>query len=366
MYDNTVVFANPFKSVEPHYYGGLYAYLPFLHLLKFYPPASCPEALSQALQFPIVFFSRQFPKAEEEALHCQFFPIASQLINECHPSFLTASVVDRLRELDLCIVQPSLRREFFAFLWKLSIRRMEDPSVVEGVVGLIEQQYLRNFEWSYALFGLEDIFHYVIDQLEPLRPNECCHYHARLDPREDPAPSNSYLRKTATLTNLLKLVAIKLVAVGTPLRGPLLQLLFENYSPCLKLLLLRCLREGVRMQASFYIRECNILAFLQLYLQNASLPEEIAVATDMLQTAIEQDDENEGLQSNAITTLANVLDRLYAKKCDARERSNSDRLRVIRTVSERRNLSEEKKREKKREKLPKGKAEGRGKVESSR
>jgi len=36
LYENSGVQVNQFLSVDVNYYGGLYTYLPFLHLLKFY------------------------------------------------------------------------------------------------------------------------------------------------------------------------------------------------------------------------------------------------------------------------------------------------------------------------------------------
>lgn len=36
VFENTGIYANPFRSVDVNYYGGLYSYLPFLHILKFY------------------------------------------------------------------------------------------------------------------------------------------------------------------------------------------------------------------------------------------------------------------------------------------------------------------------------------------
>lgn len=36
MFENTGIHYDPFREVDINYYAGLYTYLPFLHLLKFY------------------------------------------------------------------------------------------------------------------------------------------------------------------------------------------------------------------------------------------------------------------------------------------------------------------------------------------
>lgn len=36
MFENTGIHEDPFREVDINYYGGLYTYLPLVHLLKFY------------------------------------------------------------------------------------------------------------------------------------------------------------------------------------------------------------------------------------------------------------------------------------------------------------------------------------------
>jgi hypothetical protein len=61
-----------------------------------------------------------------------------------------------------------------------------------------------------------------------------------------------------------------------------MQMLFGAYSPCLKLLFLQSLCEGVRASASFYIREFNLFSYLYLYLPQAHLPDELAAIFEIL------------------------------------------------------------------------------------
>jgi len=71
-----------------------------------------------------------------------------------------------------------LRKDFLVgFLCRLNIRKIEDPHVVEGLLEIIEKYYIQFFEWSYGLFSLDDIFHYIIDNFEPSKPTECCFSH---------------------------------------------------------------------------------------------------------------------------------------------------------------------------------------------
>jgi hypothetical protein len=41
----------------------------------------------------------------------------------------------------------------------------------------MEDYFTQYFEWSYGLVSLDDIFHYVIDNLEEERHDLCCLYH---------------------------------------------------------------------------------------------------------------------------------------------------------------------------------------------
>ena len=47
MMENTGIYSNPFAEVDINYYGGLYTYLPLLHLLKFYSPEQAPQILTE-------------------------------------------------------------------------------------------------------------------------------------------------------------------------------------------------------------------------------------------------------------------------------------------------------------------------------
>lgn len=131
------------------------------------------------------------------------------------------------------------------------------------------------------------------------------------------------------LKNVLKLVYVNLASFESirSITSQSMQMLFGAYSPCLKLLLLQSLCEGVKASSSFYIREFNLLSYLYLYLPQAQLPDELAVIFEILLNALEQDEDNQLLEKNVINRIAECLDRIYTKKCEEvrRFRSNSDR-----------------------------------------
>jgi hypothetical protein len=71
-----------------NYYGGLYTYLPFIHLLKFYEYEKYPEALTDIFELYLMFFENKFGNIEAEAINCAFLSILSQLVNELNPKFI--------------------------------------------------------------------------------------------------------------------------------------------------------------------------------------------------------------------------------------------------------------------------------------
>lgn len=137
---------NPFRSVDVNYYGGLYTFLPFLHILKFYPFAPYPQALTHIFELFATFFDNHFGNVEEEAVNCQFFSISSQLINELDPRFISKEFVSVLRNLSDRFTNFLLKKDFLVgFLWKLSTRKIEDPHVLEGLFEIIERYYIQFF-----------------------------------------------------------------------------------------------------------------------------------------------------------------------------------------------------------------------------
>jgi hypothetical protein len=255
-----------------------------------------------------------------------------------------------LRRLSDSFSNFLLRKDFLVgFLWKVSARKVEDPHVIEGLHEIIEKYYIQFFEWSYGLFSLDDIFHYIIDNFEPPRPAECCFSHyARIEGGETVDPQRFSLNfegRTKVLRNLLKLVFVNLASFESirSITSQSMQLLFGAYSPCLKLLLLQSLCEGAKANSAFYIREFNLLSYLYLYLPQAHLPDELAVIFEILLNCLEQDEQNDLLKKNVIGRIAERLDGIYKKKCEEVRmfRSNSERFRGVHLRNEQRNYSEE-------------------------
>jgi carbamoyl-phosphate synthase small subunit len=56
VFENTGIYVNPFRTVDVNYYGGLYTYLPYLHILKFYPFAPYPQSLTHIFELFSTFF----------------------------------------------------------------------------------------------------------------------------------------------------------------------------------------------------------------------------------------------------------------------------------------------------------------------
>jgi hypothetical protein len=152
---------------------------------------------------------------EAEAVNCQFFSIASQLINELDYRFINKEFIDVLRKLSDRFTNFLLKKDFFVgFLWKLNTRKIEDPHVIEGLFEIIEKYYLQFFEWGYGIFSLDDIFHYIIEYFEPAKPTECCFAHfANMEGGETIDPlkfSLNFAARTKVIKNILKIVFVNL------------------------------------------------------------------------------------------------------------------------------------------------------------
>ena len=96
--------------------------------------------------------------------------------------------------------------------------------------------------------------------------------------------SLNFSGRTKILKNILKIVFVNLTNFESirPINSHVMQLLFGSYSPCLKLLILQSLCEGVKVNAKFYIRELNVLNYIYLYLPMAQLPDELAAIFEIL------------------------------------------------------------------------------------
>ncbi len=110
------------------------------------------------------------------------------------------------------------------------------------------------------MFSLDDIFHYIVDNFEPKKASECCFSHfALIEGGEAVDPLKftlSFAAKTNILKNILKIIFVNLASFESirPISSQVMQMLFGSYSPCLKLLLLQSLCEGVKANSTFYIR----------------------------------------------------------------------------------------------------------------
>ena len=63
--ENTAVHINPVGEVGFGYYCGIYSYLPFFHVLKFYKFEKYPEALEDTLKLINVIFRSGFNGVQE-------------------------------------------------------------------------------------------------------------------------------------------------------------------------------------------------------------------------------------------------------------------------------------------------------------
>ena len=85
-----------------------------------------------------MFFQNQFGNVEVEAINCAFLSIASQLINEINPKFITLSAVKTIHQLSLILTDPYLKKEMLTkFVFKIKIRNIEDASVVSAILDII-------------------------------------------------------------------------------------------------------------------------------------------------------------------------------------------------------------------------------------
>jgi hypothetical protein len=75
---------------------------------------------------------------ETEAVNCQFFSIASQLVNELDHRFLNRDFIATITKLSDRLTNVLLKKDFLVgFLWKLNTRKIEDPLVIEGLFEVI-------------------------------------------------------------------------------------------------------------------------------------------------------------------------------------------------------------------------------------
>ena len=52
------------------------------------------------------------------------------------------------------------------FLFKINIRKLENEYVINGLHEIIQDYFTQYFEWSFNLITLDDVFHYIIDNLQ--------------------------------------------------------------------------------------------------------------------------------------------------------------------------------------------------------
>jgi len=107
--------------------------------------------------------------------------------------------------------------------------------------------------------------------------------------------SNNYLRKTTVLFRILKLMFKKMPTCHKLIKvvnKNCMQLLFGNYSSCLKIMLLKAIREGVKTKSKYYEKEFDIVGFMFLYLDKVQLPEEMSCVFDILMQCQQDDKEN--------------------------------------------------------------------------
>jgi hypothetical protein len=100
----------------------------------------------------------------------------------------------------------------------------------------------------------------LIDNFEEERSELCCRYHYSSSAKDKGEVevkhfSNNYLKKTAIFSKIVKTIFISLPKTQSfrPLKSKIMELLFHDYSSCLKIFLLQTIVEGVKVDSKYFV-----------------------------------------------------------------------------------------------------------------